>query len=522
MTTALLLLAEPFDPDSSPQDTIAVYLSDVGYQSPPGDSPANTVFPERLLEAFSYSARLFGGEDAYPRGQGSASYGELVIANGDGAYDYLLEMGWTGRRVRLLRTDKYGGTAAGSEVVFDGTCTAISVRDDDVVLALTSRAEIFNRPLLAAAFAGTGGAEGDSDLEGKRKPLCLGSCINVQAVLLVAAENIFFVGVGPLEGIGAVRMQGVALAPTSDYADYAALVGSSPGSGEYSTCLAEGLIKIGSAVAGDITCDVDGYTTGGSSGYAQTAAEMAQLIVTEFLGDENLSGGDLDAAAFAALDAAQDAPLQYHASLDSQVTVAEALDWILAGVGAWWLVRFDGKLTVGRLDAPTGTATTVINAKDDVLPEVTIRRLIPPWRWQVGWRRIWHVQSADSLASGVTAGNRRLYSTEWSSRPAQDVTIRERELSAEELFLEAGFTVANDAGTEAVRLRNLHAERQLVTLPMAKVDAGKVADPFAAPLGQVVELAGFNRWGWGASKKFILIGVTTDQSGANVTWELWG
>lgn len=522
MTTALLLVAEPFDPDSSPQDTIAVYLSDVGFQSPPGDSPANTIFPERLLEAFSFSARLFGGDDAYPRGQGSAGFGELVIANGDGAYDYLLELGWSGRRVRLLRTDKYGGTIVGSEVVFDGTAAAISVRNDDIVLALHSRSELFSRPLLSETFAGTGDVEGDSDLEGKRKPLCLGTCFNVQAVLLVANDNTLFVGRGPLEAITAVRMRGVALSLVGDYADYSALMGASVSSGEVATCLALGIIRIGSAIDGEVTCDVQGYTTGGSSGYAQTAAELAELIVTEFLGDESLTSGDLDNGAFAALDSAQPAPLNYYAPLDSPVTVADALDWILAGVGAWWLMRFDGLLSLGRLDAPTGTAAVAINARDDVLPEVTIRRLIPPWRWQVGWGRNWHPQDADGLAGSVSANLRRLYSTEWRVRTREDAAIQERELSADELFLEAGFTVALDAGAEAARLRNLHAERQLVTLPMAKVDAGKVADPLAAPLGQVVELAGFNRWGWGASKKFILIGVTTDQSGANVSWELWG
>lgn len=522
MTVALLLVAEPFNPISSPQGTVPVYLSDVGFNSLPGDSPANTYFPERLLEAFSFSIRLFGGDDAYPRGQGSASFGDISIQNGDGRYDDLLDMGWTGRRIRLIRTPKYG-SFSGGELVFDGTCGGISVNDDTIVLALKSKAELLNRPVLQTTFAGTGGIEGDSELEGQRRPLALGRCFNIPAIPLISASAIYFLSRGPILTVTAVRDKGVALVFDADYPDYSALSSATPAPGEYATCLALGLVKLGAAAEGEVRADVYGYTTGGSSGYAETAADIVELLLTEF---GPLTSSDLDLTAFSALNALQSSPQNLYLPIDSQGTVAEALDWLLAGIGSWWIVGGNGKVTLGRLSAPSGTAAVTINAKDDVLQDIGIRRLIPPWRWQLGWRRNWGPQDQGSLADGVGPNLKRSYSQTWSvaTRPSADTgsVILERELSAEELFVETGFAVGGNATAEANRLLALHAERQIVTLPMAKLDAGKSGDPFAAPLGQVVELAGWNRFGWGSSKKFILIGVSTDQSGANVTWELWG
>src|SRR3546814_2394009 len=79
---------------------------------------------------------------------------------------------------------------------------------------------------------------------------------------------------------------GVALAFGSDRANYAALAGASIASGSYDTCLAEGMIRLGGAPEGRVTCDFRGDAANGV--YVATAGGIFRRIVTNRLGALNI------------------------------------------------------------------------------------------------------------------------------------------------------------------------------------------------------------------------------------------
>lgn len=68
-----------------------------------------------------------------------------------------------------------------------------------------------------------------------------------------------------------------------------------------------------------------------------------------------LASGDLDTASSAAIEAATGYRYGFHAS--TPVTCADLLDQLMASCGGAWWVNLLGKLEVGQLLAPTGTAT---------------------------------------------------------------------------------------------------------------------------------------------------------------------
>src|SRR5690606_40717660 len=80
-----------------------ILLSDRGYATGADEDPPHRHFPARLLTAFNFESAIPkpGAQEA-----ATLSYGEIRIANGDRAYDHMLDYSWTGRRVDLL----VGGT----------------------------------------------------------------------------------------------------------------------------------------------------------------------------------------------------------------------------------------------------------------------------------------------------------------------------------------------------------------------------------------------------------------------------
>lgn len=82
--------------------------------------------------------------------------------------------------------------------------------------------------------------------------------------------------------------------------------------------------------------------------------------------------------------------------------------------------------------------------------------------------------------------------------------------------MESPFALEADAKQEAVRQHDLFGtERELVTVSVN-------APPFSSYLGRTVELKNMNRFGWGTSKKFRVLAVTTNVRSGKVDLTLWG
>lgn len=495
-----------------------LFLTDGYFNSLPSDDPANRHYEERLLQAFNFEVRLFEGLE--PTGRASQGFGDIVIWNGDGFLDSVLDLGWSGRPLALYRAQSRRARSA-AELVFQGTVDGLEPDEVTVSLRLRDRQALLERPFQSTLYAGSGGAEGGDDLAGKRKPRGLGRLFNTPWPLIDAANLVYQGNDGQIEAVQAVRDKGVALtASGSDRADYAALIGATIASGEYDTCLAEGLIRLGGAPDGQITVDFHGDDDGSSpGGFVETAGTIIRRIVTSYLDTVNLTDpDDLDTASFSALETDQPAPIGFWSGPDSTLTVGQVLDQIMASIGGWWFFTNQGLLSLGILTAPSGTAAETIS-RDDILltPPLRVSSGVPSWRRYVGYQRNWAPQDPGGLAGSVSAGDRQLYGDEYRFAISTSSGVLAQHRGARDVVTRGLFALEADATTEVGRLQTLHGTlRRLIAVALRR------EDPFDAPLGEVVEIQGFNRLTLSSSKKFICVGAAVDLARDEVTWFLWG
>ncbi|MET4702179.1 hypothetical protein ABIE65_005231 [Constrictibacter sp. MBR-5] len=400
-----------------------ILLSDRGYTTGADEDPPHRHFPPRLATAFNF-------ESAIPRpgrdDPATLSYGEIRIANGDRAYDHLLDYSWTGRRVDLL----VGGTLKPRRhgerrlkfhefgTMFRGTVEAIEADDTSLRLTMRDPAARLERVPPRTLFAGTGGLEGGEDLDGLAKPIGWGRNRNVPPVQLDAVDLVYMLSAGPIQAVLAVRDKGISLGFAGDHADLAALLSASLAPGDYATCLALGVLRLGAPPGGRVTADFEGDI---SSGYPDTAAAIVRRLATLYGGF--VDPDEIDAAAFAGLAA----PQAMHLWLGPQDgrTIDQLIRTLMDSVEGWVGFTRDGRLTLGLHRPPeVESATTDIEAADEIGRSLAIVQSEDPvWRARIGYDGLELVQSADELAEGVAAEERAYYGRAHRFAPYVDSVV---------------------------------------------------------------------------------------------------
>ncbi len=489
---ALLLLAWPFDPSISAtltgtaiplgagvfSDTdfvalgaeTAITLGDGrggSYASQGSDDPADTDFVPRLESGYQFSFQAFDG--LRPAGRSTRATGAIEIAAGDGGFDAAAGLAWDGRRLELYRV-RHGAPFSEARLLLRGTVERRHWAEARVTLGLRDLQALFDRPLVTATYGGSGGLDGDAAVAGRPVPQVYGPAVNVEGVPVNATLLIYQLHDRAIAEVVAVRDKGVALTFSADHADYAALAAASVAGGAYATCLAQGLVRLGAAPAGRVTCDLRGDAPGGDlGGYVETAADIARRIVTTRLGGDSLSDpAGLDTAALAALNAAQPAALAY-ATAGANPTVAEALDAVFTSIGGWYGFTRAGVFTAARLELPAGPTFTLDRVNLDAGERITAAREPPSWRERVEWGRPWVVQSGDDLAGSVGYEDRERWAAprwaEW-----RDSAVRGAHRLARSFETFALFAYESDARAEAERLGALWGvTRDRITATVAGV-----------------------------------------------------
>ena len=153
-----------------------------------------------------------------------------------------------------------------------------------------------------------------------------------------------------------MRDKGVALTLAADFVSYETLIAATTGAaasgadietGEYATCLADGMIRIAASPAGSLTVDAKGDSAGGY--VSDTAGIVARLVKRDFgVLDQRLTGSDLDQVSFAALTAAQPAPVGVYVGAKPEI-VSSIIDAMMRAIGGYWFFTLPGVLTVRRL-----------------------------------------------------------------------------------------------------------------------------------------------------------------------------
>lgn len=517
-----LMDLEAYDDTVSPAVTRTIRFSSDGYTTEPTDTPANTFYEPRLKIPANYQRSLFGG-DGTTSGAASSGFGEIVLAAVDGGLDYLRDYALDGRALTLYTLEDRLAAYTDRETYLRGTIEQAMFNWRTVTFRLRDRlAELQASPVLTSFYAGTttgtgATAEGNADYKDRPKPRMWGKVRNVTPATANAYDLIYQVNDGAVNSIDAVYSNGVALTPSgSDRANLAALQGAVIAAGQYDTCNALGLFRLGGAPGGLVTCDA----TQGANAAARTAGQIAKAILT---GPGGLAGADYDNATFTALDTANAAVCGVY--VDSQRTVADVVSEVLNSVGAWIVPNRLGVFQVGRFAAPaitnpvaTFTTVEILDSGEPVrrLPTGDQGRGVPAWRVTVRHTKNYTVMSAGQLAGAVTAANASFFNLEYRERRSESSALLTRHPNAPELVYDTLLTSESDAATESARRQALYGVQRDRYAIRVKSDYA-----LGLNLGDTVELA-IDRYGLSAGRNFVIIGIA-ENAESNVTeLDLWG
>ncbi|WP_085885716.1 hypothetical protein, partial [Oceanibacterium hippocampi] len=424
---ALEFLVEIVAWDRAAGATTTLRYSMRGFTSGPSDSVANTHYEGRLASPFRFSQSMF--QAGALGGRSEPSFGTIRLINLDGGLDGLADMAIDGREV----TVRAGGIGFGYDdflTILSATAEGWRFTETEVELAIQDQVIALDRPLQETLFDDTAG-----DLEGQPLPVALGICRNVTPRLIDAAGLVYKVADGAVEAIPAVYDGGVALtggsAPTLD--------------------LANGEFTLAASPAQEITCDVTGQTFGGGSAPV-TAGAIIRALLVEYGGLTDPD--DLVPADFAALEADNDAAIGLY--IPDSRTIPAILDDIIRTIGGFYTFDRQRRFSLGVLKGPNVGSYVAAFGETEI---VTLsRRDLPDdlapivWRWRVGYRRNWTVQTS-GLAGAVTDERRAFLAEETRVQTAEDASVRTASpLAAEPPLVPALYDGAADAAAEAARL----------------------------------------------------------------------
>lgn len=486
-----------------------------GFQTSPTDTPANTVFDDDIINPGFIGLSAFS--DGRTEGASRLETGDIQIANANGDYDAWKDHSFDGRPLVIRRepTNATGGAyPADFPVIFTGVVEAVIVGLTDVTIRIKDKAAVLDLPLLTTKYAGTNvgptGLEGTADdLKGRVKPRVYGRVFNVAPPCANTSKLTFQVSDRAVAAIGAVYDKGLALDFGVDHANSAALTAATIASGDYDTCLAEGLFRLGSSPQGIITADVDEKV----ADFDMTPGELLARIAT----DAGLLAGEVSADDIGELNA--EAPYVLGLYVEDERSAREAMDRIAGSVGAWYGFDAAGVLRAAVLRVPGEPVADLIEA--DLLRGfergVADRNGVPVWRVTVRYLKFWTTQESD-LAGAVTDARRAALAQQYRSVTVEDPAVRLKFKQASEMVVETLITTEADALSLAAALLAIHKVlRDLFETPL-DVEA---LDEGALDIMQSVRLT-HSRFGLSGGRNFRILGRRLQLGKRIVRLSLWG
>jgi len=202
--------------DSDTASTTVLRYSTHGRTTTPSDAPANAYYAARLRQPVLLGRHAFREGASF--GRSRSGLGELELMNGDGELDALLDYGFDGRGF-AIKVGEHTAAYSTFEERLTGTMVNVEFEQDTVRIWLRDASVDLDVPLQPNKYAGDNvlpdGLEGTGDdLQGKPKPVCLGTVKNVPAPCVNTAKLIYQVNDGAIEDVDAVYDRGIALGIT--------------------------------------------------------------------------------------------------------------------------------------------------------------------------------------------------------------------------------------------------------------------------------------------------------------------
>jgi hypothetical protein len=431
-------------------------LADSHFTTSPSDTPANTSFIQALSDPGSIGVHAYS-DGKTTGGATKLETGEIVVVNVGGRFDDWLDYGFDGRTV-TIRYGEGGRYPEDFQTLFTGTLEGQpEVSFESLVFRLRDKQYLFSVPALITRYAGSNvlplGFEGvPADVMGKVKPRVFGTVFNVSPVQVNTSKMTYQVSEGALASIGPVYDGGLALTFGADFATKELLQASTPASGAYNTCLAEGFFQLGANPSGLVTADA----VQGASAGDRTVAQILRRLAAIALPSAEISAGDV-----AALDAISSGVAGIWLG-DESTTILSAMDLVAASIGAWYGFDESGVLRMGVLTEPSGDPVFDIHdfhALEGIERRPARDNGVPVWRVTLKYARIWTVQTSGLL--GAVMPDRRAYLA-LASRSVvwPDTDVKRKHLLATDMVVDGVLAYPADAAVEADRQLQLQKKRR--------------------------------------------------------------
>jgi len=293
--------------------------------------------------------------------------GLIRISIHDGELDFLTDQDWDSRpfTVRIGSTD---AVPAIYPFAIRGEIESATWDEDFISLRIRDAGILFKQSIQPNHYGGTGGLDGDSEVEGQPKPLCLGFPNAVEPRLIDRSLLLYQVHDGDMRNMDALTQGGVFYTtgstfsgdiedwvPTQQEIDDAAVLSDT----------SQGVFRLSAPPGGRVMA----FTTRGESGIVEeeTVSDICRWIVEQGLPDT-----DLDLDSFTAHKAFYTGKAGIYVT--EERTIGEVLTELVSPVGIIGINRLNRIFmrTLGR-ETPLMTLT-----QDDIQENTTLQRQPPP------------------------------------------------------------------------------------------------------------------------------------------------
>lgn len=348
--------------------------------------------------------------------------------------------------------------------------------------------------------------EGTSSEAGKPKPLAYGVVRNVEPVLVHANSLVYQVHDRSISAILDVKDKGASLTSAGTVTNVDSWT---PVASQYVVDLTRGLIKLGSAPAGQITVDFQGDNTGG---YVSSSADIIKRIVTNQVG--LTYPDDFDSGSLATVNTANSAVIGYYTGTENQ-KVADALNAIVQGIGGYWTFDRQSLLKIGILNIPSTPSITLTDIDVAIDGIELLAYPSPTKRHRLAYKKLYTVQNASDLASSLSVDQKSLLSTEYQYVTAEDPTVSIIHQDATNEEIQTLYDNTADAQAEATRRQGIFGRTPYrFKVPLSR-------GLFTYYIDTDVNLK-INRWGLEDGMWFKIMSVIEEVESNNIVLELWG
>lgn len=491
------------DGEETVTSTVTLRFSDRDWATDPADATLpNVWFEGRAIEPLAIDREIPLDPTASRRL--ALNVGTIELANQDGELDDIADtVSIDGRPVTVLfgkRSDAY----ADFGIVFKGVGVgSLQPSGNTVRLAVREVAYGLEASLLGV-YAGTGGVDGDAEIEGQVKRRAYGPVKNVTPRSINKSALVYQLHDGAIQSVDAVRDGGLALTldtsvgTSGDVTDYATLAAATIGTGKYVTCLALGLLRVKTAPTGALTVDFKGGKLGGA--YVSHGSDVVKGLLQA---DGALEDADLDLGAFAYVKGTF--PGEVEVCFDEQCTIADAITKVVAGMPlCWWGGNRQGLVTIGRTLSPSlaGYRFDTYNITGELQWNDLPASVAPAvWRVIPAYQPNWTVQRPADLLGATTAANVELYGKPClTGEPVTEPTRVTRDPTACDVTLQTLMSTAADAEFVAAEVSDFfRSGRKLPGLPVKTV-------VHLMDLGDALTLY-HPRYGLSGGRNMIVIGI---------------